>query len=278
MTSRDDFTKRTIDILGKRVAFHCSNPECRKITIGPNEKGDKATIIGIAAHITAASPEGTRYNLDFNEEQRKCIDNGIWLCSNCATLIDKDFKKFPVELLKEWKSDAEAFIYRQLIEDKASQKIKPGLPFLEADIIWTHGDRSNRGYSPKTKSAIILGQDLPIIFWELNWNYTITIYNNSKFDAFNIKVEQVGDVHFEELSELNKINLLPALQNIDISAKFRERIEATHQEADKLIDKLIPKQADGLCLKISYQDESREHSLTTFATIVNGQFISKRNG
>ena len=72
-TKRDDFTKKTIDLLGKRVAFHCSNPDCRKITIGPNEEKEKATIIGIAAHITAASSDGPRYNSELSEEEQWSI-------------------------------------------------------------------------------------------------------------------------------------------------------------------------------------------------------------
>jgi hypothetical protein len=34
--------------------------------------------------------------------------NGIWLCSACADLIDKDEERFPVTIIQEWKSEAEA--------------------------------------------------------------------------------------------------------------------------------------------------------------------------
>lgn len=274
-TKRDDFTKKTIDILGKRVAFHCSNPNCRKITIGPNEEKEKATIIGIAAHITAASPEGPRFNPDLNEVERRHIDNGIWLCSNCATLIDKDPAKYPVTLLMEWRKQEEFTIYKQLTSEKG--EAKKGLPFIEADIIGTHAGRWNRGYSPKNKPTIVLGQDDPIIYWDIDWNYSIILYNNSKFDAYNVKIETVGNIHFYELSKLNKINSLPALQNIDVSAKIIDFIEGTYKEADALLHEQIPSKANGLCLKITYQDESRNHTVTTFATINEGQFINKRS-
>lgn len=276
-TKRDDFTKKTIDLLGKRVAFHCSNPDCRKITIGPNEEKEKATIIGIAAHITAASSDGPRYNSELSEEERRHIDNGIWLCSNCATLIDKDVDRYSVKLLNEWRQQAELNIYKQLTSEKAQLEIPKELPFLEADIIWTHGGRWNRGYSPKNKPVIVIGQDDPIIYWDLDWNFSITIHNNSRFDAYNVQVETVGDVHFYELSKLNKINSLPALQHIDISAKFKDFIEGTYKEADALLHELIPSKANGLNLKITYQDESRKHTLTTIATINDGQFINKRH-
>lgn len=105
--NRDGFKIRTIETLAKRVGYLCSNPTCRKLTIGANENLEKSTSIGIAAHITAASIGGPRYDGNFTPAQRSHIDNGIWLCSNCASLIDKDEMKYSVELLKMWKQDAE---------------------------------------------------------------------------------------------------------------------------------------------------------------------------
>ncbi len=58
---RDNFTKKTIEILAKRVGYICSNPNCKKHTIGPHKEAYKSTSIGIAAHITAASEGGPRY-------------------------------------------------------------------------------------------------------------------------------------------------------------------------------------------------------------------------
>jgi hypothetical protein len=274
--NRDDFTKRTIDILGKRVGFLCSNPDCRRYTIGPNEEADKATIIGIAAHITAASPNGPRFDPDFTDEQRIHIDNGIWLCSNCATLIDKDPGKFSVELLHEWKKNTEAELSKYLQGIVIKVDDAGNLPFVEADIIWTHGGRWNRGYSPKNKQPLIIGEDLPIIFWDLHWNFTITLYNNSKFNAYNIQIESIGKVHFDSLSKLNKINILPSLQNLDLNAEYNESIEGTHLEADKILKDRIPQNTNGLFLRISYLDSTRQKQISTLAYIENGQFITKR--
>ena len=106
-TRRDNFTSKTKEILAKRVGYLCSNPNCRKLTVGAHELEDKSTSIGIAAHITAASEGGPRYDATITKEQRIHIDNGIWLCSNCATLIDKDPENYSIDLLKEWKSLAE---------------------------------------------------------------------------------------------------------------------------------------------------------------------------
>jgi hypothetical protein len=40
-------------------------------------------------------------------EKRSAIDNGIWLCSDCATEIDVNKGKYPIPLLQDWKRQAE---------------------------------------------------------------------------------------------------------------------------------------------------------------------------
>jgi hypothetical protein len=100
--ARDDFTQKTKDELAKQVAHICSNPEHPIVTIGPSEEGTSNSI-GEAAHICAASKGGPRYDASMTREERKSIGNGIWLCANCAKDIDRDVKRFTVELLKQWK-------------------------------------------------------------------------------------------------------------------------------------------------------------------------------
>lgn len=104
---RDDFSPNTIDTMAKRVTYICSNPECGKITVGPNSDKNKATNIGVAAHIKAAAPGGKRYDLGMTSDERSDISNGIWLCQSCSKLIDTDENVYTVELLLEWKKLAE---------------------------------------------------------------------------------------------------------------------------------------------------------------------------
>lgn len=101
---RDDFRQEIKETLAKRVAYICSNPECRLLTIGPNSEQLKSTNIGVAAHITAASKGGKRYNESLSSKERSSIDNGIWLCQSCSKLIDTDEKKYTIDLLKEWRN------------------------------------------------------------------------------------------------------------------------------------------------------------------------------
>lgn len=102
---RDNFDKDTKDILARRVAHRCSN--CRKPTSGPQQEPARAVNIGVAAHITAASSGGPRYDANLSSEERKSIQNGIWLCQSCAKLIDNDPLRYSQELLHQWKDEAE---------------------------------------------------------------------------------------------------------------------------------------------------------------------------
>ena len=105
---RDDFSREVIDTLAKRVGYCCSNPQCGKPTSGPRTEPDKTVIIGVAAHIAAAAPGGPRYNPSQLPSERSSAENGIWLCQNCAKLIDNDVQRYPVEILLEWKRHAES--------------------------------------------------------------------------------------------------------------------------------------------------------------------------
>ncbi|MSM38685.1 MAG: hypothetical protein GJT30_03555 [Geobacter sp.] len=105
--NRDDFTQDTIARLRLRVAGRCSNPACRVPTTGPTSDPQKVNNIGVAAHICAAAPGGPRYNTSMTSEQRKDIENGIWLCSSCSTDIDRDPVLYKEDVLHQWKAETE---------------------------------------------------------------------------------------------------------------------------------------------------------------------------
>ena len=104
---RDDFPLAAKETLARRVGMRCSNPECRKPTSGPKEDPSQAVNIGVAAHITAASPGGPRYDPGLSPDERSSAPNGIWLCQNCAHLIDTDADRFPVDVIRLWKTQSE---------------------------------------------------------------------------------------------------------------------------------------------------------------------------
>jgi hypothetical protein len=117
---RDDFSRTTKELLAKRVGYRCSNPSCCQLTSGPHEDVTKTVNVGVAAHLTAASPGGPRYKPSLSAKQRKSPDNGIWLCQKCAKLVDNDSTRYTVNVLHEWKQIAEEKAIREIEGNAAS--------------------------------------------------------------------------------------------------------------------------------------------------------------
>lgn len=104
--NRDNFSKKVIRTLREQVSYRCSNPECRVMTAAPGDTEDGVNRVGQAAHISAASPSGPRYEKNMSAKERASENNGIWLCNICAKKIDNSPSEYPVETLKEWKATA----------------------------------------------------------------------------------------------------------------------------------------------------------------------------
>lgn len=109
-SQRDEFLQKVKTTLAQRVNYLCSNPSCHEFTSGPHSDDDKPLILGIAAHICAASRGGPRYNASQTIEERKSVANGIWLCDRHAREIDLNETRFPESLLRDWKIATEAFV------------------------------------------------------------------------------------------------------------------------------------------------------------------------
>ena len=111
---RDKFNETTKKMVARKCSYHCSNPSCQVDTIGSNKDGDGEINRGVAAHICARAPGGSRYDPEQRSEQRKSPENCIWLCQNCAKIVDDDPSTYTVQLLHEWKKDAQNESYRRV--------------------------------------------------------------------------------------------------------------------------------------------------------------------
>jgi hypothetical protein len=128
-TNRDEFSAKTKASLAARAGYRCSNLTCRRLTTRPAWQDTEGALnLGEAAHIYAASPKGPRYNASMTSDERKAIQNGIWLCKTCAKIIDSEPAAYPSEVLTVWKQHAEAGAVR----DSAALVDQTGL--LLADI------------------------------------------------------------------------------------------------------------------------------------------------
>ena len=258
---RDDFSLTVKDILAKRVGYVCSNPNCKRHTIAPNSKEDKVINIGEAAHITAAAPGGPRYDEALSPSERKSINNGIWLCSNCATLIDRDELIYTVDLLKKWKFQAEEEQKRVFLEIPN----KDNSPFVEVDMLCDLKGRSPIGIKPEyiktLKQPISIGTDLER-YWKLEWWLKIVIYNNSEVPAYNIKIFEKEGVNFNSLEKVSNINNIKPLDNIELKATYVDYFYGNSKEADKELTN-IPKKFHNKALIIEYFGENRNQKIIT---------------
>lgn len=132
MTNRDNFLQTVKTALANRVGHCCSNPECRKPTIGPSSDEGKFINSGVAAHITAAAPGpgAARYDAALTSIERRAFSNGIWLCGICATIIDRDENQFTTTLLQKWKREAEE---RARLSAFTDPRAKPPTVVFELD-------------------------------------------------------------------------------------------------------------------------------------------------
>lgn len=171
---RDDFTKSTKEKLAKRVGYHCSN--CGKLTSGPGEASDGVSMIGVAAHICAASKGGPRYEDSMTPSERSSIENGIWLCQNCAHLIDTNEELYTVQMLKDMKSKAETKAQHQISSNYAHidlPRLSDGAKnqIIAASRVMKDGGEYLRNQYGRYQAAVSEAVDINI------YNVCVGIYN-----------------------------------------------------------------------------------------------------
>ena len=110
---RDNFSQSAITILYKRAGGKCCR--CGAATFGPvTNNPTKYRNIGQAAHIAAAAPGGPRFDPDMSVEDRTSATNGLWLCSNCHDVVDRDVEEFTIKRLREIKREGEERARREV--------------------------------------------------------------------------------------------------------------------------------------------------------------------
>jgi hypothetical protein len=152
-----EFGLKIIDTLSRRAALRCSNPDCDKLTSGPNIELSKSTNIGEAAHIYGARDGAARFRPLMSDIERAAISNAIWLCRDCHGLIDKDAFRFPSDLLFLWKETHEAKIMREIG--------KPG-DLLRFNLLGKEADEFNN-FPPFIRQIIRDRAD--------HWEYILTV-------------------------------------------------------------------------------------------------------
>ena len=110
VSNRDEFNKDVMIALANRAGHRCSFPNCNAFTVGPSDESTTSVSkTGMACHIAAAAggPGARRYIKDMTSEDRKSIENGIWMCYTHGKLVDTDEIRFTIPMLKKWRQFAE---------------------------------------------------------------------------------------------------------------------------------------------------------------------------
>ena len=114
-SARDDFSSTTRHRLAQRAGYMCSSPECRRLTVGPSEdRVSGLTMVGVAAHITAAAEIGPSFDPLMSSLERSSEDNGIWLCQNHAKFVDDTESTHTVNELRRWKKQHEDWVFARV--------------------------------------------------------------------------------------------------------------------------------------------------------------------
>lgn len=265
---RDNFTQKTIEILGKRVSYLCSNPLCRKPTIGSHSEKNKTTLIGVAAHITAAAAGGPRFDPNMTAEQRKDIDNGIWLCESCAALIDKDPNAFTVDLINTWKNTAEdrSFMALQQHNYNNLPEIDRRRPYVDAELKLLTKGMFNRGFSMKTKELYGDNQIMRsqvVWHYKIDWQYKFVLVNNSSVGLHNLRLlSHKRNRGLTILEKLDRINNLPPYQEVALRCESLHFVEGTGREANEFLQMPYSPHVNELRYLVEYAGEDRKQYFT----------------
>ena len=103
----------------------CAHPECTETLVKPTPGKSDDLFIGRICHIYPISLKGPRGKNEFPEKKLNAPENLILLCPNHHTIVDGQYKDYPVDMLKEWKQKHESEMEKRLSEDLAS--ISPDL-------------------------------------------------------------------------------------------------------------------------------------------------------
>lgn len=152
---QDYFSPATKDLLAKRSGYICAYPGCKRMTVaGSKDRQSGITLTGIAAHITAASERGPRYDPSMNHDERASERNGIWTCQIHGKFIDDNPSKCSVEQLRRWKSQHEEWVFDRV--ESGAELFNRGIYRLAFEHV---GVFSNKYTIPFGRHNVLVGSN-----------------------------------------------------------------------------------------------------------------------
>ncbi|PHM62796.1 hypothetical protein [Xenorhabdus ishibashii] len=257
--NRDDFSATTKRILADRVGWICSYPKCGQSTLGPaSQSEDEKINNGIAAHICAASPGGPRYDTSMSPEQRKSINNGIWMCRNHGNLVDANYSEYTVEKLRSWKNLAEEAAYRRLSQPTQHSQVSYSSHDLKTLKIYTN--LFNYEYIQQLKSELfrakvptkLMDPIYDCMYFVDNPTYSFNATDledirqelNNKVFSFNrhFGAESAGTIDYYDYIDLNLVRQQYP-DRVDYYVEYIERTQKLAYEVTEVAMKFLNIQA-----------------------------------
>jgi hypothetical protein len=218
----------------------------------------------MAAHITAASPGGPRYDPSLTPEARSGADNGIWLCHNHGKLVDNDRKRFTVEVLRRWKADAEAED-RDRVGNTAAAASNPGIHIEKHAMVMGDIHAQEVHFNSSIHSAVLGPQSL---------ERTRPLENIKFINTGTISLEEVLGGRLYEKGSLNNGIVIrfanePRPGNAAVSIRAVVRYSIGESELCETTGLWLGSQAD----TEEFQPDGRRHTLIVGA-LCDGQFAA----
>lgn len=241
------YKRSTVRRLDTLSGNECSAPDCPKSLVAK----DGASIISKICHIEAASADGPRYNASMTDDERRHFNNLILLCDECHTIIDNKDNEvlYPVELLREWKSDHHSKITQRLQAKKSLLKLAIDAIAGGDFELENNGDESTSPYQIDKKIEYnAIRRNRPLIEeYKVYYNRISTLYDE-----------------LESHGSFKKDKLLRNVRRIylDVKGKYVEGkdnpIESVRENADNIIEDIedILTDTDGLGLGAFDEDVS----------------------
>lgn len=241
--TRDDFDEKIKETARRRVNGICSNPSCKNQTQGPSVKdSNKVQYIGVVSHICAASERGPRYNPDQTSEERKSINNAIFLCSTCSVMVDKNKgADYPESILKNWKEQSE----KEALDSFNKQIIRNGwnvINFTNLEENYSSA-LTGVGLSQKhVKTCPRFETTIEEIKTNLELNYNSCLYGVSG-SGKSITAYQIAFDYYNDGYEVLKLKNTYKDENITIPTKDKIFliIDNAHNISEELISDICSK-------------------------------------
>jgi hypothetical protein len=138
----------------------------------------------------------------------------------------------------------------------------------------TNWGRLTKGYTSNNPPIIRLGIDIPNQYWELYWNHTLEIRNNSSQTAYSIDIKYLYTPEKTFINgEIGTNEPLLANEKREFKIKIVQNTTGTHLQADEYLKANIKTLMKDAKILVKYEDESG----TKFYTIYDWSIDSNKH-